>query len=81
MEGKNKNGRSYQPVALTNILCKMFEKITRERLLWYLKKEKLDYRQVGFRKQKSTINTISKITTNFYSVQKKGENSQNLFRH
>ena len=34
-----------------------------KRLVWYLEKEKkIDDRQFGFRKQRSTIDTISKIT-------------------
>ena len=32
--------RSYKPVALTNKLCKIFERITNKRLVWYLKKNK-----------------------------------------
>ena len=59
-EGKNtKDFRSYRPVALTNILCKIFERITNKRLVWYLEKEKIiDERQFGFRKQISTIDAI-----------------------
>ena len=35
-----------------------------KRLVWYLEKEKKIYdRQFGFRKQRSTIDAISKITT------------------
>ena len=40
-EGKDqKNFRSYRPVALTNILCKIFERMTNTRLVWYLEREK-----------------------------------------
>ena len=40
--------RSYRPVALTNILCKIFERMTIKRLVWYLAKEKkIDNRQFG----------------------------------
>ena len=54
---------SYRPVALTNILSKIFERITNKRIVWYLEKEKkIDDRQFGFRKQRSTIDAISKIT-------------------
>ena len=31
---------SYRPVAQTNILCKIFKKMTNKRLDWYLEKEK-----------------------------------------
>ena len=47
-----KDVRSYRPVALTNILCKIFENMTNKRLAWYLEKEKkIDNRQFGFKKQ------------------------------
>ena len=32
--------RPNRPVALTNILCKIFERMTNKRLVWYLEKEK-----------------------------------------
>ena len=63
-KGKDpKDVRSYRPVVLTNILCKIFERMTNKRLVWYLERErKIDDRQYSFRKQ-STSDTISKITT------------------
>ena len=60
-----KDVRSYTPVALTNILCKIFERMTNTSLVWYLEKEmKIDDRQFVFRIQRSTIDEISKITAN-----------------
>ena len=42
----------------------MFEKLKNKRLVCYLEKEKkIDDRQFGFRKQRCTIDVISKITT------------------
>ena len=35
-----KDVRSYRPVALKNILCKIFERMVNKRLVWYLEKEK-----------------------------------------
>ena len=54
-----KDVRSYRPVALTNVLCKIFERMTNKRLVWYPEKEKkVDDRQYGFRKQRSAISKI-----------------------
>ena len=48
-----KDVMSYRSISLTDILSKIFNKMTNKRLVWYLKKEKkIDDRQFGFRKQK-----------------------------
>ena len=62
MEGKDpKDLRSYRPVAITNILCIIFKRMTNNKLVCYLEKEKKIYdRQFDFRKQRSTIDAISK---------------------
>ena len=58
-EKDSKVVRSYRPLALTNILCKIFERMTNKWLVWYLEREKkIDDRQFGFRKQRSTIDII-----------------------
>ena len=60
-EGKDpKDVRSYRPVALTNSLCKIFERMINRRLVWSLEiKNKIDTRQFGFRKQINTMDAIS----------------------
>ena len=40
-----KGVRSYRPLSLTNILCKMFKMMTNERLVWYQKNEKKNGRK------------------------------------
>ena len=41
------------------IVCKIFERMTNKRGVWYLERErKIDDRQFGFRKQRSTIEAI-----------------------
>ena len=59
-KGKDpKDVRSVRPVSLTNILCKIFKRMTNKRLVWYLEKEKkIVERQFGFRKQRSKIDPI-----------------------
>ena len=54
---EGKDVRSYRSVALTNSLCKIFERMINRRLVWSLEKEnKIDTRQFGFRKQKNGCN-------------------------
>ena len=61
-----KNVRSYRPVTLTDILCKVFERMTNMRLVLYLEKEKIDDRQFGIRKERNTIDVISRIKTKIF---------------
>ena len=59
-------------LALTNILCKIFKRMTNKILVWYLeKKKKIDEGQFNFRKQRSTKDTISKILSRFRRKEKK----------
>ena len=45
-------------------MADLFKRMTNKRLVWYLeRKKKIDDRQFSFRKQRSTIDVISKITT------------------
>ena len=54
--------------------------MTNKRIFWYLEKEKkIDDRQLGFRKQSSTIDTISKITTIILDGFKKKEKIAAIF--
>ena len=61
-----KDVRSYRAVALKNILCKIFEK-------------KIIDRQFGFRKQRSTIDTISKTTTKILNDFRRKEKTAAIF--
>ena len=49
-------------------------------MVWYLEKEKkIDDRQFGFRKQRSTINAISKITTKILDGFRRKEKTAMIF--
>ena len=50
---------SYRPVAQTKIPCIIFERMTNKRLVWCLEKEKIDDRQIGFSKQRSTTKVLN----------------------
>ena len=51
-----------------------------KRLVWYLEKEiKIDKRQFGFRKQKRTIDAISKIKTKILNGVRKKEKTAAIF--
>ena len=49
--------------------------MSNKRLVWYMEKEKIiDARQFSFRKQRSTVNAISKLTTKILDgFRRKGE--------
>ena len=62
-EENPKEAKNYRPVSLSSILCKIFELMVNKRPILYLKvKAKIFDWQFSFKKQKSTINLISKIT-------------------
>ena len=66
--------------ALTNIFYKIFGRMTNKRLFWYLGNEKkIDDYQFGFRKQRSTIIAISKMTTKILDRFRRKEKTAAIF--
>ena len=65
--------RNYRPIALTSCICKLFERMVNDRLVWYLEsKNLLSNRQFGFRKNKSTLDPllmISREIQNAFAIQ------------
>jgi hypothetical protein len=53
------NPLSLTPTALTNTMCKVMEKMVKERLIWKLEQDKLlCEKQSGFRRGRSTTNNL-----------------------
>jgi len=53
---------SYRPIALTSVLCKLFERIMTSRLEWHLDSQHLmNPLQSGFRKQRCTTDHIVRL--------------------
>ena len=66
---------SYRPIALTSCLCKVFERMVNNRLMWLLESKKLlTNRQFGFRKNKCTLDPLlmlSREIQNAMAIQNK----------
>ena len=62
--GKDANqATSYRPIALSSCICKIMEKMINTRLMWYLEKNGcLSPNQFGFRKHRSTLDPLIKLT-------------------
>ena len=55
---------NYRPIALTNSLCKLMEKIINKRLMWFLEtSNSLSNFQCGFRKNRSTMDHLVRLET------------------
>ena len=55
---------SYRPIALTSCICKIMERMIKDRLLWYLEKHKLlSSVQCQFRKNRSTTDHLVRLET------------------
>ena len=74
---KNKfHAESYRPISLLNTLCKLLEKIINRRLTWFLENYNLlSPIQNGFRRHRSTLNTLLTIKK---EIQTSMTNKQNL---
>jgi len=69
---KNKfHVENYRPISLISTLCKVLEKIINARFIWHLEvSKKFNKEQRGFRKNHSTLNTLSNIHSHICNAAK-----------
>lgn len=71
---------SYRPIALTTCLLKTYQKMTLRRLMWWAEtKHKLAPSQNGFRPGRSTMDSLSNLTTKIYEAFTEGKVMAVLF--
>ena len=72
-EGKPETSAgSYRPIALTSCVCKLFERILNRRLIRFLESKGLtDIYQSGFRRGRSTLDCLAKLTTEIHNAYRK----------
>lgn len=67
-------GSSYRPIALSSTLCKVAERMIKNRLDWFVEKNQiLSPSQFGFRKGKSTLDNLSSLVTDVKLALSKNE--------
>ncbi|CAF3490192.1 unnamed protein product [Rotaria socialis] len=70
----------YRPIALTNCLCKLFERLVNVRLAYYLEtNNKITPYQFEFRQHHSTIDALNYLTTNIPNAFAKNEHVVAIF--
>ena len=76
----HQNPSNYRPIALTNCLCKLMEKLINKRLTWFLEtNSSLSPLQSGFRKNRSTMDHLVRLETFIRQAFAKGEHLSAVF--
>ena len=71
---------SYRPIALTACLCKLFERMVKNRLEWYLEANKLiNPLQSGFRKQRCTTDHVVRLQDAVHKAINTGKHTLAVF--
>ena len=74
------NPTNYRPIALTNCLCKLMEKIINKRLSWFLEiNDSLTPLQSGFRKNRSTLDHLIRLESFIRQAFSNGEHLTAVF--
>ena len=65
---------SYRPIALTSCICKILERMVNRRLVWFLEtKGRLPRHQSGFRKGRSTLDSLTSLVTEAHNAYRRGQ--------
>ena len=74
------NPENYRPIAMTSCMCKLMERMVNNRLSWILEKQnKLSNSQFAYRKQRSTIEPIMKLSSYIQKALSDNENVLTIF--
>lgn len=63
-KGKDASNPLYRPVSLTLVLCKLMERLIKNRMTWYMEKnDTITPIESGFMKKRSTVDQIIRLET------------------
>ena len=80
VEADKSKPESYRPIALTSVMCKLFERLIVNRLEWFLEgSSSINPLQSGFRKQRCTIDHVVRLQDDIHKSLHNKENTLAVF--